>query len=591
MTLSLTSEQLFAIATIPDRWESFSSEQQTAILAQLKAAVYSSDGFPVRYRNRDTGKVYRPHNIAEKVVIESHVPKRILVTGGEGSGKSTLGGAKTIDTIRKINNGMLASPSLPHFRRSLWSEFVRWLAPEAIIEKHRERLSPSWEPREPFRMVCNNGSYLDCAGIVNIGSIEGPNIHFFWLDEARHINDPNVPKTIEGRVRIPGPHGEPSQWWITTTPPSTTDHWLYTYFGPMLCSCPECGDVHLRPQYLYTEKQLKIVQRIRPDLYPLWSNTGAVILSDDGTARLGYEDHPQASLGRFKPEWLMPERRLQDMSLLCPNCLHSVKIKDDFASFKLDSAVIALLTEENVNAGNLEADFVSKRGESLREGEKDILLWAEWGDTADQAPFLPTMVWWDNEATEVPLLRQIEPMVVALDAATGRTTSDSDCFAILGVTRHWLDNLADDHIAVRFYKTWRARAGEAIDFEGTEDDPGPERILRWLCEKYNVIMVTYDPTELHDMSQRLSREGLAWFNEFSQSNLRYEADRELLTLIQEGRIVHDGSQELREHLRNADRKLDSSGKKLRIVKRSTSRVIDLSICLSMASYHCMRLGL
>ena len=103
-------------------------------------------------------------------------------------------------------------------------------------------------------------------------------------------------------------------------------------------------------------------------------------------------------------------------------------------------------------------------------------------------------------------------------------------------------------------------------------------------------MVTYDPTELHDMAQRLGREGLAWFNEFSQAGLRYEADRELLTLIQEGRIAHDGSQELRQHLMNADGKLDPSGKKLRIVKRSQAKPIDLAVALSMSAYHSLRLN-
>lgn len=533
MSLTLTSEQLSAIATIPDRWDTFTPEQQQIIVAQLKAAVYGKDGFPVRYRNRDTGKVYNPHNLAEQLAVFSDSPRYTLIKGGEGGGKTVSGAVKCLNRLRRGMNGFMLSPSLPHFKRSAWSEFVRWCPREAVIDKHQERLDAAWEPREPFRLVFKTGAVLECAGIVNPGSLEGPNLNFAWFDEARHFPDGSAIKVLDGRVRIPGPNGETPQIFLTTTPKM---NWLFEYFGPIRCECPTDGEIYLDTS-------------IRADFNGI--------------------------LPHFEPK--------------CPLCGQICEITDEFAAFKLDSLVVTLLTSENV--ANLQSDFVEKRAQTLTEAEARVLLDAEWEDIEAAQPFLPTMLWWDNAATKVPQLSKTEPMIIALDAATGRTATDSDCFAILGVTRHWDSEKADTHLGVRFYKTWRARAGQAIDFEGTEDNPGPERVLRWLCENYNILMVTYDPTELHDMAQRLSREGLAWFNEFSQSGLRYEADRELLTLIQEGRIAHDGSQELREHLRNADRKMDSTEKKLRIVKRSSARVIDLAICLSMASFHALRLSL
>lgn len=532
MTLSLTSEQLTVIAGIPDRWESFSSEQQQAILAQLKAAVYSKDGFPVRYRNRDTGKVYRPHNLAERMAISDNIHRYTLIKGGEGAGKTVCGTVRCLNKLQHGLTGFMLSPSLPHFKRSAWSEFVRWCPKEAVIDKHQERLDASWEPREPFRIVFKNGAVLECAGIVNPGSLEGPNLNFAWFDEARHFPDASAIKVLDGRVRIPGPNGESPQIFLTTTPKM---NWLYDYFGPIHCECPNHGEIDIDTS-------------IRADFNGI--------------------------LPIFEPK--------------CPLCGHICKIIDAFASFKQDALVVTLLTSENV--GNLQSDFVEKRAQTLTEAEARVLLDAEWEDIEAGQPFLPTMLWWDDCATEIPPLQYSEPMVVALDAATGRTTSESDCFAILGVTRHWDEAKTDTDVAVRFYKTWRARAGQAIDFEGTEEDPGPERILRWLCENYNVIMVTYDPTELHDMAQRLSREGIAWFNEFSQQALRFEADRELLTLIQERRIAHDGSQELRQHLMNADRKLDTSGKKLRITKRSQNRPVDLAVTLSMGCYWSLKLS-
>jgi phage terminase large subunit-like protein len=106
-----------------------------------------------------------------------------------------------------------------------------------------------------------------------------------------------------------------------------------------------------------------------------------------------------------------------------------------------------------------------------------------------------------------------------------------------------------------------------------------------------VLAVVYDPTELHDMATRLYRHGVAWFKEFSQGKQREESDRQLLELIKDRRLAHDGNEDLREHVRNADRKTDESGHKMRIVKRTDNQKIDLCVALSMASYEAMRLNL
>ena len=260
--------------------------------------------------------------------------------------------------------------------------------------------------------------------------------------------------------------------------------------------------------------------------------------------------------------------------------------KDKFADFKRDALDVLLLTTENAN--HLSHDFVKQRAQTLTAAEARVLLNAEWEDIEDAQRFLPSMVWWDDCREDLPQLTQYEPMVLALDAATGRVDGQSDCFAIVGITRHPADN---ERVAVRFVQTWQARAGGKIDFQGDEDNPGPELVVRQLCERFNVLCVVYDPAQLHDMANRLGKEGVAWFNEFPQGAMRLEADRALLDLITQKRIAHDGNETLREHIDNADRKTDEDGHRLRIVKRVESEKIDGAVCTSMAAYKILRLNL
>lgn len=298
-------------------------------------------------------------------------------------------------------------------------------------------------------------------------------------------------------------------------------NWLYDFFGPMACRCDRCGDVRVKVQ--------------------------------------------------------------EGQRLVCPHCLNSVEVTDRLASFKMDTLVVTLLTQENV--ANLTKDFVARRAQSLTVAEIAVLLNAEWMDIEHGQPFLPNILWWDACKEDLPTLSKNEPLVLSLDAATGRQLTASDCFAILGVTRHPSRARADTDVAVRFTQTWQAGPGQKIDFAE------PEEVVRRLCAQFNIVAIVYDPTELHSFAMRLGREGVAWFKAFTQVSKRHEADRALLNLIVHRRMAHDGNPELRRHIQNADRRLDSSGKRLRIVKRVESQRIDLAVCLSMGSHEILRLNL
>ena len=125
-------------------------------------------------------------------------------------------------------SGILVSPDLPHFKKSLWPEFQRWCPASAVIPEQRYRLNLAWTPHEAFILNFTNGASLICGGIENPQSWEGPNVNFWHLDEGRHATAEAL-KVLDGRCRIPGPNNEPPQGWITTTPKK---NWLYEYFGP-----------------------------------------------------------------------------------------------------------------------------------------------------------------------------------------------------------------------------------------------------------------------------------------------------------------------------------------------------------------------
>jgi phage terminase large subunit-like protein len=116
-------------------------------------------------------------------------------------------------------------------------------------------------------------------------------------------------------------------------------------------------------------------------------------------------------------------------------------------------------------------------------------------------------------------------------------------------------------------------------------------VLRRLISEYNVIQVTYDPYQLHDMAMRLRKEGLAWFKPFSQGQDRLIADSQLRDIIRDRRLWYRGEADLEEHLQNANAAIDPQESKIRIVKRVENLKIDLAVSLSMASHNLLYLNL
>lgn len=207
--------------------------------------------------------------------------------------------------------------------------------------------------------------------------------------------------------------------------------------------------------------------------------------------------------------------------------------------------------------------------------------WASGMDT-----FIPMEWWWacKRSQEEWPVVdKKRHPMVIALDAGVS-----SDNFGIIMGGRHPQNK---DETIIEFSQKWVPPVGGKIDFQGTEENPGPELVLKRLIKENNVVQVAYDPYQLHDMASRLKKEGLAWFRPFNQGGERLEADNQYRTKIKEKRVWHRGEKDLEEHMENANGQQDDEDRKVRIVKRADELKIDLTVCGSMMNHEVHRLNL
>lgn len=207
-----------------------------------------------------------------------------------------------------------------------------------------------------------------------------------------------------------------------------------------------------------------------------------------------------------------------------------------------------------------------------------------WG--SGETNFVPIELW-DVCENPLPLLDYQNdpasqlPMVVSLDAAV-----TGDCFGLLAVSRDPDDPV--NKLAVRVVRKWDPPPGGSIDYGAPG---GPEETVKMIISNWNVVQVAYDEYQLHDMATRLGKV-TTWWRKFGQGQERLISDKQLYDLIVHRRIRHGGSPDLRQHIINCNAKHSKDeDNKLRLVKKSENRHIDLAVCLSMATAECLRLNL
>ena len=131
-----------------------------------------------------------------------HSPARYRAfVGGVGSGKSRAGAVEALRQPRSV--GMILAPTYPMLRDAT----LRSVADLA----QRGEIVRSWHQTE-MRMELLNGSTILFRSADDPDRLRGPNLSWFWLDEAAMM-DHDVWLIMLGRLRV-----APGRAWITTTP-------------------------------------------------------------------------------------------------------------------------------------------------------------------------------------------------------------------------------------------------------------------------------------------------------------------------------------------------------------------------------------
>lgn len=223
-----------------------------------------------------------------------------------------------------------------------------------------------------------------------------------------------------------------------------------------------------------------------------------------------------------------------------------------------DAAWYASVEADAIDSSLMKQEYPATPDEAFEASEVDA--------------FLPSIALWDACQEELPPLDAHTPCILALDAA-----ESNDTFGMVVVSKHPHE---PSRLAVRYARGYAPTPGVPLDFDAIEGD------IRALVTRYAVQELAYDPFLLGQTIRRLtSGRGsiTAPCEPFFQGAARLESDKALYDLITQRRLAHNGDESLRAHVKNANRKVDTESRKLRIVKRTYALKIDLAVALSMAS--------
>lgn len=221
--------------------------------------------------------------------------------------------------------------------------------------------------------------------------------------------------------------------------------------------------------------------------------------------------------------------------------------------------------------------YYSQERATLLPSEFDRVHRNKWSDGGAET-FLPGMALWDAcEDRNLPDLGPHERCVLVIDAG-----ESNDTFALVIASLH---PTTPSRIALRYAEAFVPVPGEPLNFDLIED------VVRDLCARYAIRELGYDPFLMGQMIRRLKQTSertgappvAVECAPFNQGADRLEADKGYYDLITTRRLAHNGKlAQMKEHVRNANRKVDPISRKMRIVKRAYALKIDLCVCGGMA---------
>ena len=178
---------------------------------------------PNGYFIRDDGKLYDPSPTHEAFIKST--ARYVGAYGPRGSGKTGSGSQKACLKIREGESGIVMNPDFENLKISTWVELKRWIPWDMVVPSQRHRHSDVWQPHQPFTMSFYNGAIMYIKGGKETGSTRGPNVNWFWYDEAGRDELGITWQITNAGVRI----GKNPQSWATYTP-RPKEHWSYRFF-------------------------------------------------------------------------------------------------------------------------------------------------------------------------------------------------------------------------------------------------------------------------------------------------------------------------------------------------------------------------
>jgi phage terminase large subunit-like protein len=293
----------------------------------------------------------------------------------------------------------------------------------------------------------------------------------------------------------------------------------------------------------------------------------------------GYTDESELLYGLY-------QRGIEDGEIIWPDKKYHTNFgPDSVLNLKSEGRMMCLWNQEPRCPWQT-PEYYEEEEKLLMPSEFRRMHRNEWVTSIET--FVP-VEWWD--ACKVRELPEFDinktAMVIAMDAGVS-----NDPF---GLVMGYRDPADKERVVLKYARRWLPPKGGKINFQGTERHPGPEMELERLINEYNVVMVAYDPYQLEDMAGRWRRKRVVWMYAFEQGARRLRADSMLRAKIRDKGIVHDGShEEVRNNILNANAKITSEeleDSKLRIVKKTKAKKVDLVVAISMMAHEAMRLNI